>query len=66
MEKHQEIKLLSSTLTCFYLLKYKASLIMANRIIADSFFHFIRLLRNHMQELWLGQSSLASYHNMGL
>lgn len=38
---------------------------MASQITADSLFHFIRLLRNHIQELWLGQSSLASYHNMG-
>lgn len=70
MEKQQQIKLLSSTLICSCSLKYKASLIMASRMVfknktaAESFFHFVRLLRNHMQEHQLGRSTLASHHNV--
>lgn len=70
MEKQQQIKLLSSTLTRFCSVKYKASLIMAsrtafkNKIVAQSFFHFVRLLRNHMQENQPGQSTLAFHHNL--
>jgi len=70
MEKQQQIKLLSSTLIHFCSLKYKASLIMAstmafkNKIVAYSFFHFVRLLRNHTQEHQLGQSTPASHHNV--
>lgn len=70
MEKQQQIKLLSSTLTRLCSVKYKASLIMAsrmafkNKIVAESFFHFVRLLRNHMHKNLPGQSTLASHHNM--
>lgn len=66
MEKQQQIKLLSSTPTCFCSLEYKASLIKAsgmafkNQFVAESFFHFVWLFRTHQQEEQPGRSTLVS------